>query len=231
VLFAPQAALLQWDVPTIEGADMYTLYYSPGTASLAVHLALIELGVPHRLERVDLDGKQQKSAEYLRLNPNGVVPTLVVEGRAMYECAALLLYLAERHTVAGLAPADGTREREPYLQWILHFANTVQPAFRAWFYPNEPAGEANAEAARASARTRVESCFDRLEAHLAEHGPYVAGAHYSVADMLGVMLMRWSRNMPRPATAWPHCRALAERVKSRPAWATLYEREGLTEGA
>ncbi len=210
---------------------MVTLYYSPGAASFAVHLALIELGVAHRLERVDLDGKQQKSAEYLRLNPNGVVPTLVVEGRPMYECAALLLYLAESHAQVGLVPEEGTREREPYLQWIVHFANTLQSAFRAWFYPHEPAGEANAEAVKACARTRIESCWDRLEAHLATQGPYVAGAHYSVADMLGVMLMRWSRNMPKPATAWPHCRALAERIKARPAWRTLYEREGLTEWA
>ena len=210
---------------------MYTLYYSPGTASFAVHLALIEMGVTYRLERVDMDGKQQKSPEYLRMNPNGAVPTLVVEGRPMYECAALLLYLAERHAIAGFAPAGGTREREPYLQWVMHFANTVQPLFRALFYPHEPAGEANAEAVKASARPRIESCWDRLEAHLAAHGPYVTGAHYSVADMLGVMLMRWSRNMPKPATAWPHCRGLAERVKARPAWRTLYEREGLTEWA
>jgi glutathione S-transferase len=57
----------------------------------------------------------------------------------------------------------------------------------------------------------------------------VCGARYGVADMLAVMLMRWSRNMPRTALEWPHCRALAERVRARPAWKRLYEVEELTE--
>ena len=54
---------------------MYILYYSPGTASMAVHQALLEIGVPHELRKLDLDANAQKSAEYLRLNPNGTVPT------------------------------------------------------------------------------------------------------------------------------------------------------------
>ena len=59
---------------------MLTLYYAPGTASLCVHHFLIELGLEHRLELVDFASKAQKSAEYLKLNPRGVVPTLVVDG-------------------------------------------------------------------------------------------------------------------------------------------------------
>ena len=62
---------------------MYTLYYSPGTASLVVHWLLIELELPHELRLVDFDSKQQKSPEYLKLNPSGVVPTLVVEGQVL----------------------------------------------------------------------------------------------------------------------------------------------------
>ena len=54
---------------------MYTLYYSPGSASLAVHLALLETGAPHQLERLDLQARQHKKPEYVKLNPNGVVPT------------------------------------------------------------------------------------------------------------------------------------------------------------
>ena len=210
---------------------MYTLYYAPGAASLAVHLALLELDAPHQLERLDLQARQHKSPAYLKLNPNGVVPTLLVDGQPVYECAALLLLLAERHPGAGLAPPPGTPARAPYLQWIVHFANTLQPAFRAWFYPAEPAGEEAGAAAQESARLRIEACWDRLNAHLAHAGPHVCGAQYSVADMLGTMLMRWSRNKPRPATEWPHCRALAARVRARPAWRRLYEVEGLTEWA
>ena len=67
---------------------MYTLYYSPGAASMLVHLVLLEIGAPHLLERVDLDAGQQRSAAYLALNPNGVVPTLVVDGVPHGEAAA-----------------------------------------------------------------------------------------------------------------------------------------------
>ena len=143
---------------------MYTLYYSPGSASLAVHLALLETGAPHQLERLDLQARQHKTPAYLKLNPNGVVPTMLVDGRPVYECAALLMLLAERHPGAGLAPHPGTPERAQYLQWLVHFANTLQPAFRAWFYPAEPAGEEATVAAQESARLRIEATWDRLNA-------------------------------------------------------------------
>ena len=83
---------------------MYSLYYSPGAASLVVHWLLIELGVPHQLHKLDLQAGQQKRPEYLALNPNGVVPTLVIDGKPMHEAAAMLLWLADRHADAGLAP-------------------------------------------------------------------------------------------------------------------------------
>ena len=69
---------------------MYSLYYAPGAASLLVHWLLIELGVPHELRLVDTKAGQQKSPEYLALNPNGVVPTLIDEnGQPRFECYAL----------------------------------------------------------------------------------------------------------------------------------------------
>lgn len=210
---------------------MYTLYTMPGSAGMVVHWLLLEIGAPHELKLLDGEKKEQKSPEYLRLNPNGVVPTLVVDGRSVYESAALALLLAERHPEARLAPAPGTREREWYLQWLLHLANTLQPAFRAWFYPDEPAGAANAEAAREAARIRIEAAWSRLDAHLAANGPWVAGSALSAVDFHAAMLARWSRNMPKPATEWPAIAGFVQRMKSRPSFRTLYEREGLTEWA
>lgn len=210
---------------------MYALYYSPGAASLVVHWLLIELDVPHELRRLNLQEGEHKRADYLALNPNGVVPTLIVDGQPVAECAALVLLLAERHPDAHLAPAPGTPERAVYLQWVLHLANTLQPAFRLWFYPHEGAGEAHADATKALAQARIEAVFDRLDAHLATRGPYLCGEQRSAADFLATMLMRWSRNMPKPATEWSHLAALAQRMKARPAFAALYEREGLTEWA
>ena len=84
---------------------MYSLYYAPGAASLVVHWLLIELDAPHELRLVDTQARQHKSAEYLALNPNGVVPTLIDDGKPLYEAAALVLHLADRHAQSGLAPA------------------------------------------------------------------------------------------------------------------------------
>jgi len=210
---------------------MYILYYSPGTASMAVHQALIETGAVHELRAVDFDAREQKSADYLRLNPNGMVPTLVVDGAPYYECAALLLLLAERHPGAALAPLPGTAARATFLQWIAHLANTLQPAFRQWFYPQDFAPIEHEKESKESARRRIEAAWTRLDAHLAAHGPHVLGEHFSVADLYATMLMRWSRNMPNPATAWPALDALARRVKARPSWRCMYDVEGLTEWA
>ena len=92
---------------------MYTLYYSPGSASMVVHLALLETGAPYRLELVDLAKGAQQSTEYLKLNPQGVVPTLVIDGRPLTESAALLMILAERHPDARLAPPPASSAATP----------------------------------------------------------------------------------------------------------------------
>ena len=208
---------------------MYTLYYMPGAASFVVHWLLIETGTAYDLKRIDAEAREHKRPEYLKLNPNGVVPVMLIDGEPIYEAAALALLIAERHSEAGLAPAAGTHARALYLQWMLHLANTLQPAFRAWFYPDEPAGEAQVAAVKERAQARIESAWDRLEAHLTAHGPWITGARPSAADFHAGMLARWSRNMPRPATTWPSIAALVARLRARPSFRVLNEREGLTE--
>ncbi len=210
---------------------MYTLYYAPGAASLVVHWLLIELGVQHELRLLDFEAREQKSPEYLKLNPNGVVPTLVCDGQPLFEAAALVLHLADAFPDADLAPATATMERAHYYQWLLHLANTLQPAFRNWFYPTEAAGAANADATRDNARVRIETCWDRIDAHLAGDGPYLLGDKLSAADFHLTMLMRWSRNMPKPAMEWPHLARLATMMKARPSFKVLYQREQLSEWA
>ena len=208
-----------------------TLYYAPGAASMLVHWLLLELDVPHELRLVDTAAKQQKTPEYLALNPNGVVPTLVIDGVPQHEAAAMAMVLAERHPQAGLGPAAGDPRRADYLQWMFNLANMVQPLFRQWWYPGEPAGEANADILRAHCALRIEAEWQRIDDHLAANGPYLLGDDLGVVDFYLVMLMRWSRNMPKPATEWPHLSALAQRLKARPSFKALYEREDLTEWA
>ena len=208
---------------------MDQLYYAPGAASMLVHWLLIELDVPHELRLVDTASGAQKRPDYLALNPNGVVPTLVRDGTAMFEAAALAMTLADQHPEAQLAPSFDAPARPRYNQWMFHLANAVQPLFRLWWYPQEAAGEDQADAARAHVAPRIEAAWSRIDAHLAGNGPYLLGERVSTPDFYLTMLMRWSRNMPKPATQWPHLAALAQAMRARPSFRTLYEREGLTE--
>jgi glutathione S-transferase len=208
---------------------VYTLYYSPGTASMVVHLALLEIGAPYRLELVDLSTKGAREPAYLELNPQGTVPTLVVDGRARTESAALLMMLAERHPEARLAPAPGSAERETWQQWIVYLSNTLAATFRFWFYPADLGAPEHPPQVRDALRRKIEGVWDRAEEKLAGAGPYLIGREFSGADLYITMLMRWSRKMPKPATAWPALKALADRVRARPSWKRLYELEGLTE--
>ncbi|HEX7373806.1 MAG TPA: glutathione S-transferase family protein [Steroidobacteraceae bacterium] len=208
---------------------MYTLYYSPGTASMVVHLALLEIGCPHRLEKIDFDTDSQHSPEYLRLNPLGRVPTLVIDGQPHFESAALLLLLAERHPEAHLAPPVGDPLRADWYQWNVFLANALLPTYRYWFYPPDLGRAEHTPELRKALQARIESAWSIVDAHLATHGPYMLGAQFYGVDLFATMLMRWSRNMPKPATEWPALRRLADRVRARPSWRRLYEIEGLTE--
>lgn len=208
---------------------MIDLYYAPGAASWVVHWLLIELDLPHQLRRVDLGAGEQKSAEYLALNPQGVVPTILLDGQPVWETAGILLHLADLKPASGLAPPIGGLERARYYQWMTRLSNGLQPPFRNWFYPAEAAGEAAAEDARSRARSQIEGAFEAIDQHLAVAGPYLLGDRLCAADFYLTMLMRWSRNQPRPATAWPVLGAFAARMKARPSFAELNRREGLTE--
>lgn len=208
---------------------MYTLHYSPGTASMVVHQALLEIGAPHQLELVDLSRPDR--GDYLRLNPRGQVPTLIIDGKARFESAALLMILAERHPESRLAPAPGSALRADWYQWIAFFTNSLGPAYRFWFYPQDLGSEEHPAGVREALRQRIEAAWSLVDAHLAAHGPYMLGAEFSGVDLLALMYMRWSRNMPRPVTAWPALGALADRLRQRPSWKRLCEIEGLVEWA
>ncbi|MBO9737466.1 glutathione S-transferase family protein [Xanthomonas axonopodis pv. begoniae] len=206
-----------------------TLYHFPSTAALVVHWLLIELDIPHALHPLDFERGEHKSPQYLALNPAGVVPTLVLDGQVLTEAAAIVLHLADLHPQAGLAPAVGTPERAAYYKWMFFCANTLQPAYRAWFYPSEPAGAGQAEAAQTHSRRKLEAAWTQVDAHLQAHGPYLLGETVSAADFMLTMLMRWSRNMPRPTDTWPALQAHAVRMKARPAFQETCRREGLTD--
>jgi glutathione S-transferase len=206
---------------------MYRLYYAPSTASLAVHWMLIELGIPFETVRLDIkDARDQDKPDYRALNPAGTVPTLVVDGVAVAETAAILMLLAERHPERGFAAPAGSPERGPWLQAMMHLTNTLMPAFRCWYYPDEIGGSAAAKAAQGQ---RIMQVWDRLDAKLADGRPFLLGESLTTADFLLTMLTRWSRNMEKPATAWPHLRAYVDRMRAMPSLREVHAREGLTD--
>ncbi|MBU2048443.1 MULTISPECIES: glutathione S-transferase family protein [Stenotrophomonas] len=206
-----------------------TLYGSPSTAALVVHWLLLELQIEHDLVLLDFDKREHKDAAYLALNPAGLVPTLVLDGQVLTEAAAIALHLADRHPEAALLPAPGSADRAEAYRWMFWCANTVQPAYRAWFYPQEMAGPEHVDATRQRARERLEGAWQHLTEHLSTRGPYVLGESLSVVDFMLVMLMRWSRNMPTPSDTWPALKTYADRLKARPAFAEVYRREGITD--
>ena len=208
---------------------MYTLFYSPGSASMVVHLALLEIGAPFRLEKVDFDRDAQRSPEYLRINPRGQVPTLVIDGQPYFESAALLMILAERHPEARLTPPPGSELRAAWYQWTVFFTNALGPVYRQWFYPSDLGSAEHPPQVREALRGKIESAWALVDTHLQAHGPHILGASFSGVDLLATMYMRWSRNMPRPALAWPALKRLADLVRARPSWGRMCDVEGLTE--
>jgi glutathione S-transferase len=202
---------------------MYRLYGSRSTASLVVHWMLLELAVPFEIEWLDFDSKAQKSGDYLRLNPNGVVPTLIVDGRAVSETGAILMLLAERHPEAGLAPPPGSPERGAWLQWMIWLANGPMATFRLWFYGDDMPG-----IDRAALQAKLEGYWDQVDARLAGREVMV-GDSLSTVDLQLAMLTRWSRNMPRPATAWPHLKRFVDAMRARAALREVHVREDLSD--
>lgn len=207
----------------------YTLYYSPGSASLAVHWMLIELGVPFEARLISIEAGAQRSPEYLRVNPTGRLPTLVVDGVPHGESASLLMLLAERHPDKVLAPLPGSAARADWLEIMIFLANTLLPAMRDWFYAATDGDPQGADAVKALSRRRIEGAWERLDARLADGRTYLLGSQLTTADFLALMLMRWSRNMARPATTWKNLAPYIHRMRSRPSFVDVNTREGLTD--
>jgi glutathione S-transferase len=114
---------------------MYKLYWSPGSAAMAPHALLNEIGKPCDFIKIDDEKNEQKGAAYMRLNPHGRVPTLIYDGdKLMYESAAICLFLTERHPEIGLAPKPGDPDRGLFLQWMAYLTNTLQEAHMHYWH-------------------------------------------------------------------------------------------------
>lgn len=109
---------------------MLTLYFAPGASSMAVHIALHEIGVPFDGRPMSFKNNDLRAPDYLALNPEGKVPTLVVGERPLTEVAAILYYLAKRFPEAELLPRDDIEAEAQALSWMSFIASTLHPARR-----------------------------------------------------------------------------------------------------
>jgi glutathione S-transferase len=209
---------------------MYQLHYFPSNANAAPHMVLEELGQARELVLVDRAKNAQKSEEYLAINPNGRIPTLVDGELVLFEAAAIVLHLVDQHPEANLAPSIGTPERAKFYQWMTFLTNSLQEELMIWQYPDRLTGTdaAAAEIVRHGAERRAGAYLDIIEQHLEANGPLFLGDKLSAADFYFVMLARWARPMANPPRSRPHIARLLDMVTALPAVRRAYEREGVT---
>ena len=168
---------------------MYKLYGRPGSGSLAVQMALEEIGAPY--ERIWVGTGAADVAQFRETNPTGRVPALMLpDGTVMFESAAMLIHLALAHPKSALAPQPGTNRHAAFLQWMVFLsANVYESVLRVYYSARySPRGEADAAAIREQGT--ADYCA-HLELIARALNPYVLGGGYSIADAYLHMLASW----------------------------------------
>ena len=198
----------------------YKLYGRPASGSLAVQVALEEIGAGY--ERIWVGREASDVAKFRVINPTGRVPALVLpDGTVMFESAAMLVHLALSHPHPALAPQPGTARHAVFLQWMVFLsANVYEAALRMYYSERYSArGETDAEAIRKQGT-------DDFCTHLAlisqGLGPYVLGADYSIADAYLYMLASWYPGEKKELYARaPKLEAHVKLISERPAVARV----------
>lgn len=205
------------------------LYYSPGACSLAAHIVLEELALPHTLERVHTGYEEHQTARYRAVNPIGLVPTLEVDGRRLTETTAILRDLARRTPEAELYPSD--LERAARVDELLsRLASIAHPAYRMVIRPDRVTRDVEGvplDGVRAIGRREFQSILDHVEASLPETG-YVVG-DYSIADPYLFVFWSWSRYARFDSGRWPRMTRIAREVGQRPATRAALLAESLVD--
>jgi glutathione S-transferase len=170
---------------------MLKLYYAPGTCALASHIALEEAGADYQAIRLDFGAGQQRSPDYLKVNPKGRVPALVTDRGILTETPAILAFVAQTHPKARLAPLDDgfafgqVQAFNSYLCSTVHVAHAHRVRGTRW--ADDPA--AIADMKRKVPET-VGACFDLIE-HEMLAGPWVMGETFTICDPYLFTLSSW----------------------------------------
>ena len=192
---------------------MYTLHASPDTASLVIRIVMAELNLPHQTLLIDREAGQLASPGYRAMHPLGLIPALETPDGPMFETAAMLAYLSERH---GLAPAPGTPDRAAFLTWMFFTSTNLHTALLQVFYPDRTAGPANTHAVVEHASARLRTCLTLLN-DIAETRPsFLSDSQPTVLGYYIAVLMHWIA-ADFPSTDYPALHRVLVYLESRPA--------------
>jgi glutathione S-transferase len=170
---------------------MFTLYYAPHTCSLASHIALEDAGAVYELKRVDFATMEQKSPDYVAINPKARVPTMITPRGILTETPAMLAFIAQNFPEARLAPNEDPfafaelQSFNSYLCSTLHVAHAHRMRGHRW--ADNPASFTDMQR---KVPQSVGACYDLIETQMLK-GPWVMGETYTVADPYLFTLAQW----------------------------------------
>ena len=203
------------------------LYYAPGACSFASHIALEEVGIAYDTQRLDLAAGDQRKPEYLKLNPRGRVPTLVVDGHVLTENVGIMTYLAGGYPKAGLWPRD-TWHQGMAVSTMAWLSNTVHTTYGHIVRPARYADDADVqEAIKAKAKANYEDLLKEIDSLLTGKKWAIAN-QYTVVDGYLLVFYRWANRQKMPVRSFANYTAHAERVLARPAVKKVMADEGIT---
>ena len=168
---------------------VYTLHMTPDSAATILRLALRLTGASFTELPIDRDGGELDTPEYRAMQPLGKIPAMQTPDGPMFETAAILLYLADRHP--GLAPAPDSPQRAAFLKWFFFTSTNLHPTLLQVFYPDRVAGEAHATIVKTLAVQRLRDYLTLLDKMVARDAPDWLSAKPSALSYYVAVLIRW----------------------------------------
>jgi glutathione S-transferase len=207
---------------------MLKLHYSPGACSLASHIVLEEAKAPYTIQRVDLKAGEQRSPEYLKVNPKGRVPALATDRGVLTESPVILGYIAQTFPEAKLTDVGDSFAFADMQAFNLFLTATVHVAFAHVFRPTRYGdGDATAAAMKNKASASLDDCFAMIERRMSDGRPYVHGHRYTISDPYLLVFSRWlDRAELGPVDKFPLVAAHRKRIEARPAVQKALAAEG-----
>ena len=200
------------------------LYFSPGTCSLAVHIALREIDASFDSVAVDLaKHTTADGADFHAISPRGYVPLLQLDdGSRHTEAASLLQYVADLDPSQALIGTAGSARRLAVVEWLTFVSTELHKVFSPWLWHKE-----TADSTRQAAKDKLTTRFTELDAMLSQQD-YLAG-DFSVADAYAFTIINWANFLAMPLTHYPHVKAYLGRVSQRPRVQDALRAEGLVK--